>query len=45
MDYSIEKMADLEHFRIYLHNCHNRWLAYNELAKLAAKGIACLANR
>ena len=44
MDYAIEKMGDRDHFKIYLHNCHNRWLAYSELAKLAAKGIACLAK-
>lgn len=44
MDYALEKMGDREHFKIYLHNCHNRWLAYSELVKLAAKGIACLAK-
>ena len=44
MDYAIEKMGGRDHFKIYLHNCHNRWLAYSELAKLAAKGIACLAK-
>ncbi len=44
MDYAIEKMGDRDHFKIYLHNCHNRWLAYSELVNLAAKGIACLAK-
>ena len=44
MDYAIEKMGDREHFKIYLQNCHNRWLAYSELVNLAAKGIACLAK-
>ncbi len=44
MDYAVEKMGDREHFKIYLKNCHNRWLAYSELVKLAAKGIACLAK-
>ena len=44
MDYAIEKMGDHDHFKIYLHNCHNRWLAYSELVSLAAKGIACLAR-
>jgi len=44
MDYALEKMGDRKHFKIYLHNCHNRWLAYSELIKLAAKGIACLAK-
>ena len=44
IDYALEKMGDSEHFKIYLHNCHNRWLAYGELVNLAAKGIACLAR-
>lgn len=44
MDYALEKMGNREHFKIYLHNCHNRWLAYSELVGLAAKGIACLAR-
>lgn len=44
MDYALEKMGDREPFKIYLKNCHNRWLAYSELAKLASKGIACLAK-
>lgn len=44
MDYALEKMGDRKHFKIYLKNCHNRWLAYSELAKLASKGFACLAK-
>lgn len=44
MDYVVEKMGSRNHFKVYLQNCHNRWLAYSELAKLAAKGIACLAK-
>lgn len=44
MDYALEKMGDRRHFKIYLQNCHNRWLVYSELVKLAAKGIACLAK-
>jgi hypothetical protein len=44
MDYAIEKMGNRNHFKIYLHNCHNRWLAYSELVNLASKGIACLAK-
>lgn len=44
IDYALEKMGDLAHFRIYLQNCHNRWLAYSELVELAAKGFACLAK-
>ncbi|MGR3898321.1 DUF3726 domain-containing protein [Psychrobacter sp. 1176_08] len=44
IDYALEKMDGRAHFKIYLQNCHNRWLAYSELVKLAAKGIACLAK-
>ena len=44
MDYAIEKMGNRDHFKIHLHNCHNRWLAYSELVNLAAKGIACMAK-
>ena len=44
MDYAIEQMGSRDHFKINLHNCHNRWLAYSELVNLATKGIACLAK-
>lgn len=44
IDYALEKMGDLDHFKIYLENCHNRWLAYSELVDLAAKGFACMAK-
>ncbi|MGF1754872.1 DUF3726 domain-containing protein [Vibrio makurazakiensis] len=44
MDYSIEKMVGSKTLKIELNNCHNRWLAYSELVKLAAKGIACTAS-
>ncbi|MBA5763218.1 DUF3726 domain-containing protein [Vibrio sp. 404] len=41
IDYSLEKMVGSKQITIVLNNCHNRWLAYSELVKLAAKGIAC----
>ncbi|CAM2886586.1 DUF3726 domain-containing protein [Moritella viscosa] len=44
IDYAIEKMVGKKHLTIELKNCHNRWLAYNELVKLAAKGLACKAQ-
>jgi len=44
MDYALEKMGDLKHYKIYIENCHNRWLAYSELVNLSNKGIACLAK-
>src|SRR5690606_27036912 len=39
MDYALEEMVHREHFKIYLNNCHNRWLAYSELPKLASEGF------
>ena len=44
IDYAIEKMVGKKHLTIELKNCHNRWLAYNELVKLTAKGLACKAQ-
>ena len=44
IDYALEKMGDLNHYKITLYNAHNRWLAYSELVSLASKGIACLAR-
>ncbi|GIC79303.1 DUF3726 domain-containing protein [Moritella sp. F3] len=44
IDYALEKMVGKKHLTIELKNCHNRWLAYNELVKLAAKGLACKAQ-
>lgn len=44
IDYALEAMGDRDHLKIYLQNCHNRWLAYSELVNLAAKNIACLAK-
>lgn len=44
MDYALEKMVGVKTIKVELHNCHNRWLAYSELVKLAAKGIACTAK-
>lgn len=44
MDYAIEKMVGKKALKIELLNCHNRWLAYSELVKLASKGIACTAS-
>lgn len=44
MDYAIEKMVGFKSLKIEINNCHNRWLAFSELVKLAAKGIACTAK-
>lgn len=44
VDYAVEKMIGKKTLTIHLNKCHNRWLAYSELVKLAAKGIACKAQ-
>lgn len=44
LDYALEKMVGQKTLMIELSNCHNRWLAYSELVKLAAKGVACSAS-
>jgi len=44
IDYAIEKMVGKKKLIIKLQHCHNRWLAYSELVKLANKGIACKAQ-
>ncbi|EGU41446.1 hypothetical protein VII00023_06312 [Vibrio ichthyoenteri ATCC 700023] len=43
IDYVLEKMVGAKTVSVTLSRCHNRWLAYSELVKLAAKGIACRA--
>ncbi|EGA71429.1 hypothetical protein VISI1226_11621 [Vibrio sinaloensis DSM 21326] len=44
LDFALEKMVDNKTISITLKQCHNRWLAYSELVRLAAKGIACRAQ-
>jgi hypothetical protein len=44
IDYAIENMVGFKSLKIMLKNCHNRWLAFSELVKLASKGIACSAS-
>ncbi len=44
LDYALEKMISVKTLKIELNHCHNRWLAYSELVKLASKGIACTAK-
>ncbi|ASI90532.1 DUF3726 domain-containing protein [Vibrio mediterranei] len=43
LDFALESMVGQKQLKMTLLNCHNRWLAYSELVKLAAKGIACRA--
>lgn len=44
IDYVLEQMVGAKSVSVTLSRCHNRWLAYSELVKLAAKGIACRAS-
>ncbi|WP_076586824.1 DUF3726 domain-containing protein [Vibrio ostreicida] len=44
LDFSVEQMVKNKSITVLLKQCHNRWLAYSELMKLAAKGIACRAQ-
>lgn len=44
LDYAVEKLSESASLTIDLQQCHNRWLGYSELVRLAAKGIACRAQ-
>ncbi|MGF1736380.1 DUF3726 domain-containing protein [Photobacterium satsumensis] len=44
LDYAVEQLAHSKSLTIHVRHCHNRWLAYSELVKLAAKGLACKAQ-
>ena len=44
IDYAVEQMVETKSLSIHVSNCHNRWLAFNELVKLSAKGLACKAQ-
>lgn len=44
IDYAIDNLSKNTDLTIKLSNCHNRWLAYSELAKLKKKGISCTAT-
>ncbi|PSW22285.1 DUF3726 domain-containing protein [Photobacterium sanctipauli] len=44
IDYAVEQLVETKALAIEVRNCHNRWLAYSELVKLSAKGLACKAQ-
>ncbi|PFG57976.1 uncharacterized protein DUF3726 [Vibrio sp. ES.051] len=44
LDFALEKMINSKSITVTLKQCHNRWLAFSELLKLSAKGIACRAQ-
>lgn len=44
LDFALEKMVKSKSVTVTLKQCHNRWLAFSELARLSAKGIACRAQ-
>lgn len=44
LDYSIEKLISQEQVSLHMEHCHNRWLAFGELIKLAGKGLSVQAQ-
>ena len=44
LDFALEKMVKSKSVTVTLKQCHNRWLAFSELVRLSAKGIACRAQ-
>ncbi|HHB1593462.1 TPA: DUF3726 domain-containing protein [Vibrio campbellii] len=44
LDFALEKMVKSKSVTVTLKQCHNRWLAFSELARLSAKGVACRAQ-
>lgn len=44
LDFALDKMVKSKSVTVTLKQCHNRWLAFSELARLSAKGIACRAQ-
>ncbi|MFT5881031.1 MAG: LDH2 family malate/lactate/ureidoglycolate dehydrogenase [Moritella sp.] len=44
LDYSIEKLISQEQVTLHITHCHNRWLAFGELIKLAGKGLSVQAQ-
>lgn len=44
LDYSLEKLADQTSITLTLTHCHNRWLAFGELLKLAKQDLSVKAS-
>ncbi|MEH6530531.1 MAG: DUF3726 domain-containing protein [Photobacterium frigidiphilum] len=44
LDYTIEKLVDKPTITLHIEQCHNRWLAFGELVKLAGKGLSVKAQ-
>ncbi|MPY22498.1 DUF3726 domain-containing protein [Shewanella psychropiezotolerans] len=44
LDYSLEKLADQQTVSLQISHCHNRWLAFGELIKLAQNGLSVKAS-
>lgn len=44
LDYTIEKLVDQPTITLHIERCHNRWLAFGELVKLAGKGLSVKAQ-
>lgn len=44
LDYTLEKLIHRKAITLNIQHCHNRWLAFGELVKLAAKGLSVKAT-
>lgn len=44
LDYTVEKLVDQPTITLHIEQCHNRWLAFGELVKLAGKGLSVKAQ-
>lgn len=44
LDFSLEKLANQPTVTLHISHCHNRWLAFGELIKLANNGLSVKAS-
>ncbi|WP_342743783.1 DUF3726 domain-containing protein [Photobacterium proteolyticum] len=44
LDFTLEKLIGRNNITLDIQQCHNRWLAFGELVKLAAKGLSVKAS-
>nr|WP_325062647.1 DUF3726 domain-containing protein [Photobacterium chitinilyticum] len=44
LDFTLEKLIGRSSITLNIQHCHNRWLAFGELVKLAAKGLSVKAT-
>lgn len=44
LDYALEKLLIVDQIMLTIEQCHNRWLAFSELTRLANKGLSVKAT-